>query len=413
MVNQSRLLQRFLRYVEIDTTAVDDVERYPSSAGQLELGRLLVSELLSCGVVDAAQDDNGIVTGIIPANNGVSGPTVAFNAHLDTSPETTGRNVKPQVIKSYQGGDIPLPGNPACVIRVADNPALDLLHGCTLVTTDGNTLLGGDDKAGLAAIMELADTLFEHPDILHGPIRILFTCDEEIGRGADFVDVPALQATAAYTLDGPGADQIDVETFSGDMATITVNGVNIHPSIGKGRMVNAIRAAAEFVTCLPQTTLSPETTDGRQGFQHPYRIEGDVANATIHILLRDFETEVLKEYADGLRQLAKEVEATIPGCSIAVDIRLQYRNMREGLNKEPRAVEYARIAHERLGRQPHMTIIRGGTDGSHFTTEGLPTPNLSVGQHNLHSPLEWACLDEMAQATSLLVELVQVWAEEG
>ncbi len=413
MVNQSRLLQRFLRYVEIDTTAVDDVDRYPSSAGQLELGAVLVGELLNCGIVDAAQDDNGIVTAMIPANNGVSGPTVAFNAHLDTSPETTGRNVKPQVIESYQGGDISLPGNPACVIRVAENPALDALRGCTLVTTDGNTLLGGDDKAGLAVIMELADTLFENPDILHGPIRILFTCDEEIGRGADFVDVAALQATAAYTLDGPGANQIDVETFSGDMAVITVQGVNIHPSIGKDRMVNAVRAAAEFVTRMPQNRLSPETTDGRQGFQHPYRFEGDVANATIHVLLRDFETEALSEYADGLRQLAKEVEATVSGCRIAVEIRVQYRNMREGLNEEPRAVEYARIAHERLGRQPQLTIIRGGTDGSHFTTEGLPTPNLSVGQHNLHSPLEWACLDEMVQATSLLVELVQVWGEKG
>ena len=411
MVNQSRLLERFLRYVEIDTTAVDDVECYPSSTGQLELGALLVRELLSCGIADAAQDDNGIVTALIPPNNGVSGPIIAFNSHLDTSPETTGRDVKPQVIEDYQGGDIALPGNPACVIRVVENPALDLLRGCTLVTTDGNTLLGGDDKAGIAAIMELAETLFEHPDILHGPIKILFTCDEEIGRGADFVDVAKLEATAAYTLDGPGANQIDVETFSGDMAIINVQGVNIHPSIGKDRMVNAIRAAADFVTRLPQSTLSPETTDGRQGFLHPYRIEGDVAQATIHILLRDFETQALKDYADDLRQLAKEVEATVSGCSISVDIRTQYRNMREGLNKEPRAVEYARLAHERLGRQPQLTIIRGGTDGSHFTTEGLPTPNLSVGQHNPHSPLEWACLDEMVQATSLLVELVQVWSE--
>jgi tripeptide aminopeptidase len=379
----------------------------------MELGALLVRELLSCGIADAAQDDNGIVTATIPANNGASGPMVAFNAHLDTSPETTGRDVKPQVINAYQGGDILLSGNPASVIRVAENPALESLRGCTLVTSDGSTLLGGDDKAGIAAIMELADTLCEHPDILHGPIRILFTCDEEIGRGVDFVDVAALQATAAYTLDGPGANQIDVETFSADMATITVHGVNIHPSIGKDRMVNAVRAAAEFVARMPQNRLAPETTDGRQGFQHPYRIEGGVADAAIHVLLRDFETEALKDYADDLRQLAKEVEATIAGCSIAVDIRPQYRNMREGLNEEPRAVEYARIAHEQLGRQPQLTIIRGGTDGSQLTAKGLPTPNLSVGQHNPHSPLEWACLDEMVQATSLLVELVQVWAEKG
>lgn len=412
MVNQSRLLRRFLRYVQVDTTAVDDLERYPSSVGQLELGALLVDELLSCGVVDAVQDENGIITATIPANNGVAGPAIALNAHLDTSPETTGRDAKPQVIEAYQGGDIVLPGDPARVIRVADNPELALLHGCTLVTTDGTTLLGGDDKAGIAAIMELADILFEHPDVLHGPIKILFTCDEEIGRGVDFVDVAALQATAAYTLDGPAANQIDVETFSADLATITVQGVNIHPSIAKDRMVNAVRAAAEFVARLPRNTLSPESTDDRQGFQHPYRIEGGVAEATIQVLLRDFETARLSDYAEDLRQIGEQVQAAIPGCKISVNVRPQYRNMREGLDKEPRAVEYARIAHEQLGREPRLTIIRGGTDGSQLTAKGLPTPNLSVGQHNPHSPLEWACLDEIAQATSLLVELVQVWAAD-
>lgn len=411
MINQARLLERFLRYVQIDTTAVDGADRYPSSAGQLELGALLVGELLDCGIVDAAQDSNGIVTATIPANNGAGGPTIVFNAHLDTSPETTGRGVKPQVITAYQGGDIVLPGDASRVIRVADNPELDSLRGCTLVTTDGATLLGGDDKAGVAAIMELAETLFEHPDVLHGPIKILFTCDEEIGRGVDFVDVASLQAVAAYTLDGPGANQIDVETFSADMATIRVQGVNIHPAIAKDRMVNAVRAAAEFVARLPRGNLSPETTDGRQGFLHPYRIEGGVAEATVHVLLRDFETAALNTYADDLRQLGREVEAAVAGCRISVDVRPQYRNMRPGLDEEPRAVEYARIAHERLGRQPRLTSIRGGTDGSQLTARGLPTPNLSVGQHNLHSPLEWACLDEIALATSLLVELVQVWGQ--
>lgn len=414
MVNQDRLLERFLRYVRVDTTAVDDTGRYPSSAGQLEFGALLVQELQNCGIVDAAQDEHGIVTGTIPSNQEIDSlPTIAFNSHLDTSPETTGRDVKPQVIQAYQGGDLVLPGDPSQVIRVADNPELNDLHGCTLVTTDGTTLLGGDDKAGIAAIMELASTLFEHPEIPHGPIKILFTCDEEIGRGVEFVDVGSLNATAAYTLDGPGANQIDVETFSADMATITVSGVNIHPSMGKHRMVNAVRGAAEFVARLPRTTLSPETTDGRQGFLHPYRIEGGVAQSTIHVLLRDFESAALAGYADDLRKIGQEVEAAIPGCEIAIDVRTQYRNMREGLEQEPRAVEFAQIAHQRLGRQAELTIIRGGTDGSQLTTAGLPTPNLSVGQHNPHSPLEWACLDEMVQATSLLVELVQVWAEQG
>ncbi len=409
MVNQPRLLQRFLRYVRIDTTAVDDADRYPSSSGQLELGAMLVDELIRCGATDAKQDENGIVTATIPATTGVLGPSIVFNAHLDTSPETTGRNVKPQVIEGYQGGDISLPGDPARVIRVADNPELNGLRGLTLVTTDGTTLLGGDDKAGIAAIMELADTLRENPDVPHGPITILFTCDEEIGRGVDFVDVHALQAAAAYTLDGPGADQLDVETFSADMATVTVHGVNIHPSVGKDRMVNAVRGAAEFVARMPRAQLSPETTDGRDGFLHPYRIEGGVAETTIHVLLRDFEAAALTEYAQQLRQLGREVEAAIPGCTVTVEVRSQYRNMREGLHQEPRAVEYARIAHERLGRNPALTIIRGGTDGSQLTAKGLPTPNLSVGQHNPHSPLEWVCLEEITRATEVLVELVQIW----
>jgi len=410
MVNQTRLLERFLHYVQIDTTAIDDVDAYPSSSGQFELGALLVSELLNAGVDDASQDENGIVTATIPATRGTAAPTIAFNAHLDTSPETTGRNVKPQVIEGYAGGDIVLPGDTSRVIRVAENPELDALHGCTLVTSDGTTLLGGDDKAGIAAIMELAETLIEHPEIAHGPIKVLFTCDEEIGRGVDFVEVAALGATAAYTLDGPGADQIDMETFSADMATVTIRGVNIHPAIAKDRMVNAVRAAADFVARLPSDTAAPETTDGRDGFLHPYRIDGGVGEATVHILLRDFETAALESYADQLRTIGREVEAEIPGCAVTVDIRTQYRNMREGRNKEPRAVDYARRAHERLGRQPQLTIIRGGTDGSQLTEKGLPTPNLSVGQHNLHSPLEWVCLDEMVQATSMLVELVQVWA---
>lgn len=410
MVNQTRLLERFLRYVRIDTTAVEDVDRYPSSQGQWELGALLVKELTACGIEDAAQDEHGLITATIPANDDGAAPTIAFNAHLDTSPETTGRNVQPQVIESYQGGDIRLPGDATKVIRCDDNPELAELLGCTLVTTDGTTLLGGDDKAGIAAIMELAETLFEYPDVRHGTIKILFTCDEEIGRGVDYVDVPALQATAAYTLDGPGANFIDMETFSADLATVTARGVNIHPSIGKDRMVNAVRAAAEFVARMPRVTRSPESTDGRQGFQHPYRIEGGVAETSIHVLLRDFETEALENYAAELRDIAEQVEAEIPGCRMSVQVRPQYRNMREGLDQEPRAVEYARLAHEQLGRQPQLTIIRGGTDGSQLTAKGLPTPNLSVGQHNPHSPLEWACLDEIVLATSLLVELVQVWA---
>jgi tripeptide aminopeptidase len=295
---------------------------------------------------------------------------------------------------------------------VADNPELKELHGRTLVTTDGTTLLGADDKSGVAVIMELAHSLVEHPQIPHGPVRILFTCDEEIGHGIDHVDLKKLGATVAYTLDGSGAGEIDTETFSADLATVVVRGVNIHPSIGKGRMVNAIRAAAAFVERLPKRELSPETTDGRDGFLHPYTIEGGVAETKIKILLRDFVTAQLAAKADLLRAAAREVEAAIPGCKIEVKILKQYRNLGDGLAKEPRAVAYAQEAYRRLKRECKLTIIRGGTDGSQLTERGLPTPNLSTGEHNPHSPLEWTCLEEMVQAALVLVELVQVWGEK-
>lgn len=411
MICRDRLLERFLRYVQVDTTANEAAEKYPSSPGQLTLGAMLVDELNAMGIEDISQSEFGIVVATIPSRGADSAPVVAFNSHVDTSPETTGANVKPQVIQEYQGGDIKLPANPDKVIRVDENPELRALHGCTLITTDGTTLLGGDDKAGLAIIMELAQCLLEDDEIVHGPIRLLFTCDEEIGRGVDHVDVGELGATVCYTLDGGGAGDIDYETFSADLAVVTVRGVNIHPSIAKGKMVNALRAASAFVERMPKETLSPETTSDRQGFMHPYQIEGGVAEVKIRIILRDFETAALEAYAKQLREIGMNVEAGFPGTSVSVETSRQYRNMRDGLVDEPRAVKFAQVAHERLGRQAKLTIVRGGTDGSQLTERGLPTPNLSSGQHNPHSPLEWACLDEMLQATQVIVELVQVWAE--
>jgi len=254
--------------------------------------------------------------------------------------------------------------------------------------------------------------LMEQPDIAHGPVRILFTCDEEIGHGVDHVDLEKLGADVCYTLDGEGAGAIDTETFSADMAVITIRGVNIHPSIAQGRMVNALRAAGELLAALPRDTLAPECTSGRDGFIHPYTMEGGVAEVKIKVILRDFDTAALTLQADLLRKVAQEVEATIAVCSIQVDIQKQYRNMADGLRQEPRAVAYAEQAHTRLGYESRRAIIRGGTDGSQLTERGLPTPNLSTGQHNPHSPLEWACLDEMVQATEVIVELVQVWAEQ-
>jgi len=412
MINRERLLARFLRYVQVDTTAVEGAACYPSSPGQLTLGAMLVEELRGMGIEDVSHSEHGIVVATVPGRGADAAPAIAFNAHIDTSPETTGAGVKPQVVENYPGGNLVLPGDTSKVLRVSENPELDNLHGCTLITTDGTTLLGGDDKAGLAVIVELANCLLDDENVRHGPILLLFTCDEEIGHGIDHVNIEELGATACYTLDGGGAGDIDYETFSADLAIVTVRGVNIHPSIAKGKMVNAIRAGSAFVDKLPRDTLSPETTSERQGFIHPYQIAGGVAEVTIRIILRDFETEALGTYEHKLRDAAARVEAEFPGTTVSVETRCQYRNMRDGLVHEPRAVKYAQLAHERLGREARLTIIRGGTDGSQLTERGLPTPNLSTGQHNPHSPLEWACLDEMVQAAEVLVELVQVWAED-
>ncbi len=410
-MNEQRLLERFLRYVQVDTTADSSAHGYPSCEGQLKLGAMLVAELKTAGIEDAHQDDHGLVWATVPGTNGASAPVIALNAHLDTSPETTGRGVKPQVIRNYAGGDLHLPGDPSRIIRVADNPDLEQLHGRTLITTDGTTLLGGDDKAGVAVIMEVAAHLRENPQLRHAPVRLLFTCDEEIGHGVDHVDLQKLGAIAAYTLDGHGANQIDVETFSANLATVTVRGINIHPSIGKNRMVNALRAASAFIAGLPQDRLCPERTDGRDGFMHPYLIEGGVGEVRIRILLRDFETDRLDEQGLLLKKIAADVAARFPGASLEVETQAQYRNMRDGLKKDPRAAEFAQQALRRLGRTPELSIVRGGTDGSQLTERGLPTPNLSTGQHTPHSPLEWVCLDEMMQAAEMLIELLKIWAE--
>ena len=423
-MDRNRLLQRFLRYVQIDTTAQPEAEGYPSSAGQIALGRLLVEELLALGVADARQDEFGIVLATVPATgekgtvpflltqkSGQS-PTIALCSHLDTSPETSGAGIRPQIVEHYAGGDIVLPGDASRVIRVADNPELESLRGRTLITSDGTTLLGADDKAGVAIIVETAAWLIEHPEIPHGPVRICFTCDEEIGHGVDKLDLQKIGATACYTLDGHASGEIDVETFSADQAVVTVRGVNIHPSIAKGRMTNAVRAAADFVARLPRENLSPETTELRQGFLHPYEITGGVAEVKLKILLRDFDAAELEQLANRLRQTAAATMQEFPAAKIDVAIERQYRNMADGLAREPRAVACAEEASKRLGRTARRTIVRGGTDGSRLTELGLPTPNLSCGGHNPHSPLEWACLDEMVESAEWLVALAEVWGQQ-
>ncbi len=405
------LLDRFCRYVRVSTQADDRSTTYPSSSGQLELGRMLVQELQAIGLPDAQQDQHGIVLATVPATVPYPVPVIALIAHLDTSPETSGVGVKPIVHENYSGGDIVLPGDPSKVLRVQDNPELANLKGKTIITTDGTTLLGGDDKAGVAVIMETAVQLLARPEIPHGPIRICFTCDEEIGHGVDHVDLKKLGAAAGYTLDGGGVGEIDVETFSADLATVTITGVNIHPALARGRMINAVRLAGLFLERLPRQILSPETTADREGFLHPYRIEGGVARVEMRILLRDFVTARLAEKAELLRSVARTVSAEFPGARIDVDVTTQYRNMAEGLGREPRAAAFAEQAMRRAGIEPKLTMVRGGTDGSRLTEMGLPTPNLSTGEHNIHSPLEWTCLEEMASAVRVLVELARSWGE--
>lgn len=408
----NRLLERFLRYVRVGTQADEKAETYPSSPGQLDLGRLLVGELLQMGLTDAVQDEHGIVLATVPPTVGHAAPTIAWIAHVDTSPETSGHGVKPIVHASYDGGDLVLPGDPSKVIHVEDNPDLKKCKGKTVVTTDGTTLLGGDDKAGVAVILEAVERLVAARDLPHGPIRLCFTCDEEIGHGVDHVRLDVLGAHVGYTLDGSGVGEIDRETFSADLATVTITGVNIHPAIARGRMVNAVRLAGLFLDRLPRLTQAPEVTDGRDGFLHPYTIEGGVGRTTLRILLRDFDTPKLAERAELLRAVARTIEAEYPAAAIEVRVTPQYRNMADGLAKEPRAVALAEEAMRRCGLEPRLTIVRGGTDGSRLTEMGLPTPNLSTGEHNIHSPLEWTCLEEMETAVGVLLELARVWGQE-
>jgi len=406
------LLDRFLRYVRVDTQSDETSETYPSTARQLELSRMLARECAEIGLSDVSLDEFGIVMATVPATTGHAAPAIAWVAHVDTSPEFSGTNVKPVVHSNYDGSDIVLPGAPERVLRVAENPSLTGLKGGTVITTDGTTLLGADDKSGVAVIMTAAAYLAAHPEIPHGPIRVCFTCDEEIGRGVEKLDLSKLGALCAYTLDSEGIGRIDGETFSADRAQVTVTGINTHPSVGKGVMVNAIRILSEFLTRLPTETLSPETTDGRQGFLHPYHVEGSVASAEARIILRDFETEKLRDYAALLERIADELRARHPKARIDVEIKRQYRNMREGLRREPRALTKAIEATHAAGLEPRLAIIRGGTDGSALTEVGLPTPNLSSGQHNPHSPLEWTSVEEMQKAVEILIELAKAWGVE-
>lgn len=406
------LLERFLRYVKIDTQSNENSTTSPSTAKQLVLSHLLEAECRALALHNVSCSENGVVTATIPSTVSHAAPSIFWNSHIDTSPEYSGTNVNPIIHTSYEGGDITLPCTPPKKILVAENPSLAQLIGTTVITTDGTTLLGSDDKSGIAVIMTAAEYLQTHPEIPHGPIRVCFTVDEEIGHGIAGLDLKKLDSICGYTLDSNGAGIIDNETFSADRAIVTVTGINSHPSEAKAKgMVNAVRILSKYISRLPTDHLSPESTEGREGFLHPYTIEGGVAEARVQILLRDFETPKLEQYANMLKSLAKEISQEHPQAKIEVNVKKQYRNMLEGLNKEPRAVAYALEAMRAAGLKPKCNSIRAGTDGAFLTEQGLPCPNLSCGQHNPHSPLEWTSLWEMQKAVEVLIQLAIVWGK--
>ncbi|MEO5322252.1 peptidase T [Mesorhizobium sp. CC13] len=406
------VLDRFLRYVVIDTQSDPRSAAQPSTEKQKNLGRVLVEELLAMGLTDAHLDAHGYVYATIPANSDKQVPVICFCSHMDTAPDFTGTGVRPQIIRKYEGGDIVLAGDPSRVIKVSEHPELNNQIGNDIVTTDGTTLLGADDKAGVAEIMAAAQVLVANPDIRHGTIKILFTPDEEIGRGVDKVDFAKLGAKFAYTMDGETAGTIEDETFSADGVEITIQGVAMHPGFAKGRMENAVKIAGAIVDRLPKDQ-APETTDGRQGFVHPTGVTGSMEKATISLIVRDFRDEGLAEKEAMLEAIVKDVLKGYPGSSYGFVVKEQYRNMKVVLDRHPEIVEHAVEAIRRAGMEPVRGSIRGGTDGSRLSFMGLPCPNIFAGGHAFHSPLEWVSRQDMEKAVRTIVELARVWEERA
>jgi len=402
------VLERFLRYVTVDTRADEASASCPSTPGQLVLLQLLADELRAIGLQDVDVDVNGYLMATVPATVAGAVPTIGFIAHVDTSPEMPGNGVIPIVHRAWDGSDIVLPDDPSAVLRAGDQPELAAQIGHDIVTASGTTLLGADDKAGVAAIVAAVDYLVAHPEIPHGPIRIGFTPDEEIGRGANRFDVARFGAAFAYTLDGGSVGELEYESFSADVMLITFLGFNTHPGYARGRMVNAIKAAARFVDRLPAQRLSPETTAGYDGYVHPYQLEASVDRTTVRVLLRDFITSGLRDQQSLLEALARTV-ATETGTRVEFEVREQYRNMREVLEQHPDIVNRARDAIRSAGLTPIEKPIRGGTDGSRLSFMGLPTPNLFAGEHNFHSRLEWTSRQDLEAAVRVVVELARIW----
>jgi tripeptide aminopeptidase len=410
-------LERFLRYVKVDTQSAEDSPNYPSTEKQLDLLRLLVTELKELGAQEAGIDDHGYVIATIPSNlpadhpaQGVV-PAIGFIAHVDTSPSTSGKDVKPRLFE-YRGGDITLPGDAGVVIREAENPELARNIGREIVTSDGTTLLGADDKAGIAIIMTAAQTLISNPSLQHGEIRICFTPDEEVGAGTKYFDIPKFGARFAYTIDGDKLGNLNKETFSANQAIITVHGRNIHPGTAKGIMINSIRAMGDIIVRLPKD-IAPETTEGYEPYIHPHMLQGAETRSTLKILLRDFHTPGLDVLKSRLETIVAEVQALHPRTRIELSIVEQYRNMRDYMGEDARVLDCLWEAAERAGIQPRWQPIRGGTDGSRLTERGLPCPNIFTGGSNFHGPTEWLSVWAMEKAVETVVNLAQVWVEKS
>ncbi len=405
------VLERFLRYVRIDTQAAHRVVRRPSTEKQLDLSRLLVEELRELGLSDARLTENATVFASLPGVEGA--PPVGLIAHVDTTPDVVGAGVSPLVHRAWDGSPIVLPGDSHQVLDPAELPELAARVGHDLVTSDGTTLLGADDKAGIAEIMAALAYLARHPELRHAPVRVAFTVDEEVGRGAEGFDLDAFGADVAYTLDGSGLGELEVETFSAKSVRVVIRGLSVHPGTAKGKLVNAVKLAAALVESLPREELSPETTEGREGYVHPHRISGNAEEALVDFIARDHDDELLAQHVALVRELAQDVVRREPRARVEIEERDSYRNMRPYIDRDPRVVDAALEAIRRAGVEPRLAITRGGTDGAVLSSQGLPTPNLFTGGQEYHSVREWASVQDMAAAAATVVHLVQVWAEAG
>lgn len=414
MIDQHSLAERFMHYVKVDTQSDPASDSFPSSENQKDLSAILVQELQSMGVKDAHMDPFGYVYGTIPSNSNKENiPVICFCSHVDTAPDCSGKDVKPLLHRNYDGSDIVLPDDNTQVLTTVDSPYLLQHIGHDIITASGNTLLGADDKSGVAIIMQGADYLLRHPEIKHGTVKILFTPDEEVGRGTAKVDLEKLGAQYAYTFDGGEAGCLENETFSADAATVTFHGVIAHPGYAKGKLINALKLAGEFLTLLPKDQWSPESTEGKQGFVHPVGFSGNAEKASVQFIVRDFKTEMLSSHHDRLKNIAQQICSLYPGTSVHYQPSEQYRNMKDVLDDHPQVTAHAAEAILRAGLTVKTESIRGGTDGSRLSYMGLPCPNIFTGMQNIHSKLEWVGLKDMAKATETMVHLCAIWEENA